>query len=94
MLATGGDSALGGDDFDHAIAGWIISSAGLSADLDPGAQRNLLQTARAAKEALTDAASVDVCYGNWSAPLTREAFDALIEPMVARSLKSLPSCCA
>ncbi|AIS11334.1 MULTISPECIES: Fe-S protein assembly chaperone HscA [Pseudomonas] len=88
VLATGGDSALGGDDFDHAIAGWIIESAGLSADLDPGKQRNLLQIACAAKEALTNAPSVDVTYGTWSAPLTREAFDALIEPMVARSLKA------
>ncbi|MGY1449719.1 Fe-S protein assembly chaperone HscA [Pseudomonas chlororaphis] len=88
VLATGGDSALGGDDFDHAIAGWIIESAGLSADLDPGKQRNLLQIACAAKEALTNAPSVDVTYGAWSAPLTREAFDALIEPMVARSLKA------
>ncbi|QLL12267.1 Fe-S protein assembly chaperone HscA [Pseudomonas chlororaphis] len=88
VLATGGDSALGGDDFDHAIAGWIIESAGLSADLDPGKQRNLLQIACAAKEALTNAASVEVTYGAWSAPLTREAFDALIEPMVARSLKA------
>ncbi|AZD10292.1 Chaperone protein HscA [Pseudomonas chlororaphis] len=88
VLATGGDSALGGDDFDHAIAGWIIENAGLSADLDPGKQRNLLQIACAAKEALTNAPSVDVTYGAWSAPLTREAFDALIEPMVARSLKA------
>ncbi|WP_097304937.1 Fe-S protein assembly chaperone HscA [Pseudomonas chlororaphis] len=88
VLATGGDSALGGDDFDHAIAGWIIESAGLSADLDPGKQRNLLQIACAAKEALTNAPSVEVTYGAWSAPLTRAAFDALIEPMVSRSLKA------
>ncbi|NMY67983.1 Fe-S protein assembly chaperone HscA [Pseudomonas sp. WS 5414] len=88
VLATGGDTALGGDDFDHAIAGWIIEGAGLSADLDPGIQRNLLQTACAAKEALTSAASVEVVHGDWRAALTREAFDALIEPMVARSLKA------
>lgn len=88
VLATGGDTALGGDDFDHAIAGWIIEGAGLSADLDPGTQRNLLQTACAAKEALTSAASVEVVHGDWRAALTREAFDALIEPMVARSLKA------
>jgi len=88
VLATGGDSALGGDDFDHAIAGWIIEQAGLSADLDPGTQRHLLQIACAAKEALTDTASVEVVYGDWRAALTREAFDALIEPMVARSLKA------
>ncbi|MDD1013223.1 Fe-S protein assembly chaperone HscA [Pseudomonas rubra] len=88
VLATGGDSALGGDDFDHAIANWIVEQAGLSSDLDPGAQRQLLQTACAAKEALTDAGSVTVAHGTWQAELTRSAFDALIEPMVARSLKA------
>ncbi|NBF08754.1 Fe-S protein assembly chaperone HscA [Pseudomonas sp. Fl4BN1] len=88
VLATGGDTALGGDDFDHAIASWIIEGAGLSADLDPGTQRSLLQTACAAKEALTSAASVDVVYGDWRAALTRETFDSLIEPLVARSLKA------
>ncbi|MDN7139679.1 Fe-S protein assembly chaperone HscA [Pseudomonas sp. JQ170] len=88
VLATGGDSALGGDDFDHAIASWIVEQAGLSSDLDPGAQRQLLQAACAAKEALTDADSVTVAYGNWQAELTRTAFDALIESLVARSLKA------
>ncbi|MCW2101298.1 MULTISPECIES: Fe-S protein assembly chaperone HscA [Pseudomonas] len=88
VLATGGDSALGGDDFDHAIASWIVEQAGLSADLDPGAQRQLLQMACAAKEALTDASSVPVSFGDWQAVLTRDAFNALIEPMVARSLKA------
>ncbi|MCF3192242.1 Fe-S protein assembly chaperone HscA [Pseudomonas bubulae] len=88
VLATGGDSALGGDDFDHAIASWMVEQAGLSANLDPGTQRTLLQEACAAKEALTDASSVAVAFGDWQAELTREAFDAMIEPMVARSLKA------
>ncbi|MDD0973860.1 Fe-S protein assembly chaperone HscA [Pseudomonas fontis] len=88
VLATGGDSALGGDDFDHAIANWIVEQADLSHDLDPGAQRELLQTACAAKEALTDADSVSVQYRDWQAQLTRAAFNALIEPMIARSLKA------
>lgn len=88
VLATGGDSALGGDDFDHAIANWMVEQAGLSADLDPGTQRTLLQAACAAKEALTDASSVTVAFGGWQSELTREAFDAMIEPMVARSLKA------
>jgi len=88
VLATGGDSALGGDDFDHAIASWMVEQAGLSSDLDPGAQRQLLQSACAAKEALTDAESVEVAHGDWCAILTRSAFEALIELMVARSLKA------
>lgn len=88
VLATGGDSALGGDDFDHAIAGWIVEQAGLSADLDAGAQRNLLQVACAAKEALTTADQVEVAYRGWTSSLTRAHFESLIEPMVARSLKA------
>ncbi len=60
VLATGGDSALGGDDFDHAIAGWILAQAGVPVDLDPAAQRAVLQVACDAKERLTDAQAVEV----------------------------------
>jgi molecular chaperone HscA len=88
VLATGGDSALGGDDFDHAIATWIVEQAGLSADLDPGTQRHLLQLACAAKEALSESGSVALAYGGWQGELSRERFEALIEPLVARSLKA------
>jgi len=88
VLATGGDSALGGDDFDHAIADWIIQQAGISSDLDPATQRSLLQAACAAKEALTEADSTELSHGDWRAVLSREQFEMLIEPMVARSLKA------
>ena len=88
VLATGGDTALGGDDFDMAIAGWMIAQMGLSADIDPAAQRGLLQAACAAKEALSVSDEVTVAYGDWQGRLSRAQFDALIEPFVARSLKS------
>ncbi|QNH02538.1 Fe-S protein assembly chaperone HscA [Pseudomonas sediminis] len=88
VLATGGDSALGGDDFDHAVADWIIQQAGISSDLDPSTQRSLLQTACAAKEGLTDADSVELSHSEWRGSLSRTQFEALIEPMVARSLKA------
>ncbi|WEJ71132.1 MULTISPECIES: Fe-S protein assembly chaperone HscA [unclassified Pseudomonas] len=88
VLATGGDSALGGDDFDHVIAGWIIEQSGISADLDPGAQRRLLQTACAAKEALTDSASTPVAYEGWSGELSRSHMESLIDPLIQRSLKA------
>lgn len=88
VLATGGDSALGGDDFDHAIATWVLEQAGLSTDLAPAAQRELLQAACAAKEALSGAPSVAITYGGWAGELSREAFETLIEPLLARSLKA------
>lgn len=88
VLATGGDTALGGDDFDHAVAGWILEQAGASSDLDPGAQRAVLKLACDAKERLTDAESVELSYGGWNGVLSRDQFHALIDPMIARSLKS------
>ena len=88
VLATGGDSALGGDDFDHVIAGWMVEQAGVSSDLDPTQQRLLLEAACAAKEALTSSAEATLAYGDWQGSLSREQFDSLIEPMVARSLKA------
>ena len=88
VLATGGDSALGGDDFDHAIAAWIIEQAGLSSDLSPSEQRSLLQQACAAKEALTTQDSVAMQYQTWRGVLTRVDFEQLIEPLVARSLRA------
>lgn len=88
VLATGGDSALGGDDFDHAIAHWVIEQAGLSSDLSPSQQRDLLELACTAKESLTEHATAEISYAGWQGQLTREAFEALIEPLVARSLRA------
>ncbi|WP_374287572.1 Fe-S protein assembly chaperone HscA [Pseudomonas fluvialis] len=88
VLATGGDSALGGDDFDHAIAAWIVQQAGGSMDLSPAEQRSLLQCACAAKERLTESEQVSLSYAGWSGELSRDAFNVLIEPLLARTLKA------
>ncbi len=88
VLATGGDSALGGDDFDHVIANWVIEQADLSSNLSPSQQRDLLGIACAAKEALTSEDVVAIEYAEWQGQLNRDTFDALIEPLVARSLKA------
>ena len=88
VLATGGDSALGGDDFDHAIANWLIEQAGVSDDLTPAAQRELLQQACAAKEALTEQSQVAVSFAGWLGELSREQLNLLLEPLVARSLRA------
>ncbi|WP_417605256.1 Fe-S protein assembly chaperone HscA [Oceanimonas baumannii] len=85
VLATGGDSALGGDDFDHALADWIQAQAGVT-ELTPAQQRNLLDAASAAKIALTESDTVTVCWQEWQGELTREQFNALIQPWVNKTL--------
>jgi molecular chaperone HscA len=87
VMATGGDSALGGDDFDHALAGWIMQQAGIN-NPDAGLQRELLQLACAAKEALTGSDSTTLRWQDWSTPFTRSQLDALIAPLVERTIKA------
>ncbi len=59
VVATGGDSALGGDDYDRALVDWVLAKAGLAAQtLSPTDKAALLRTARACKEALSNAGSV------------------------------------
>jgi len=59
VIATGGDSALGGDDFDRSIANWALASVDLSAnDVGPEDWRRLMTLSRDAKEALSKQAEV------------------------------------
>ncbi len=91
VLATAGDSALGGDDMDHAIADWMWRAAGLSEHADRKLQRRLLRDARAAKQALTDAPDVAVPVmrpdgTDWHGTLTRATLDQLADPLIERTL--------
>ncbi|MGL5006048.1 MAG: Fe-S protein assembly chaperone HscA [Plesiomonas sp.] len=85
VLATGGDSALGGDDFDHLLADWLREQAGLTS-ADASLQRQLLDEAIRAKIALSDADSVNVAIANWQGELTRDQLDTLILPLVKKTL--------
>ena len=59
VVATGGDSALGGDDYDRALVEWVLAKAGLAADiLTPADKAALQRAARACKEALSGASGV------------------------------------
>ena len=59
VIATGGDSALGGDDYDRALVEWVLAKAGLALDaLSPTDKAALVRAARACKEALSQATSV------------------------------------
>ncbi|EDZ4564945.1 Fe-S protein assembly chaperone HscA [Salmonella enterica] len=86
VLATGGDSALGGDDFDHLLADYIREQAGIADRSDNRVQRELLDAAIAAKIALSDADTVRVNVAGWQGESTREQFNDLISALVKRTL--------
>ena len=88
VLATGGDSALGGDDFDHAIADWLRQQIGMDDDLNPIEQRILLETAKSAKEELTDSAEVALEVLDWQGILTRELMHSLIDGLIAKTMRA------
>ena len=94
VLATGGDSALGGDDFDHRIVDWVKSEAALVGDLSPEDKRSLLVAARSAKEALTQAESTDIDLTLSGGivihvTLTREMFKSLTAALVEKTINTL-----
>ncbi|WP_409422447.1 Fe-S protein assembly chaperone HscA [Pseudaeromonas sp. ZJS20] len=86
VLATGGDSALGGDDFDHALADWLLAQLKLDRALTPQEQRQLLDLACEAKERLTAQDSLTLSFLGWQGELSRSQFDALIQPLVKKTL--------
>jgi molecular chaperone HscA len=87
VKSTGGDSALGGDDMDRALADRLLKEMG--ADRSPEVVRLALDLARQTKHALTDAEQVDVELpvpgGVKKVPVTRAEFDELIKPLVERT---------
>ncbi|MEH6650744.1 MAG: Fe-S protein assembly chaperone HscA [Motiliproteus sp.] len=91
VLATGGDSALGGDDFDHAIAEWVMLQLGLT-ELPREEQRRLFDLAREAKETLTDQnqteLSITLAGQSWQGVLTREQFNELVESKIKQTLRA------
>ena len=90
VLATGGDSALGGDDFDRALAAELLRLAGL--ETPTHAQHDATRVAaRRLKERLSvdEAASISVpAIGLADAEVTRATFEALIEPLAQRTLRA------
>jgi molecular chaperone HscA len=92
VIATGGDSALGGDDYDHALAGFVLAQTGLQmgSDSDKAA---MLVAARAAKEALTDTESTtfraELAGKAAQFELSRDQFDAATKPLTDRTIASV-----
>ena len=88
VLATGGDSALGGDDFDHQLADWLLAQAAPSTPLTAQQQRQLLDLACTIKQQLTDAPVVSAEFLGWQGTVSRELFEGLIEPLVKKTLQA------
>jgi molecular chaperone HscA len=91
VVATGGDAALGGDDFDHLLAAWATRNA---RDAVGAAQRAaLLTAARATREALTDSTRATLaCHLGSDAvslTVTREQLESLTRPLIDRTLAAL-----
>ena len=91
VLATGGDSALGGDDFDQLISDWIVEQSGYTGEYSPALQREITQLACSAKEQLSQLETVKLaldlpCGGHWHSSLSRDQFNQLIQPLVKRTL--------
>ena len=88
VLATGGDSALGGDDFDHTLAEWLRGQIGLDRSRSPKEQRLLLETSKSAKEKLTDSDRVDIDVLGWQGTLTSEIFNEMVQTLVDKTIRA------
>lgn len=93
VLATGGDSALGGDDFDVALVDYFVEQAGLVRPLSPSLERQLMQQACYAKEQLTAKEQVDITISlddnsDWQTSLTKAQLNELIGSLVNKTLRA------
>ena len=92
VLATGGDSALGGDDYDRALAAWVQSQTGCAIET-PADKASILVAARACKEALSSGDSAEFAValsgGALSHTVTRAEFDAATAALTQRTLSAV-----
>ncbi len=92
VLATGGDSALGGDDYDRALVDWVQTQTGCVI-ATPADKSNVLVAARACKEALSaaDSATFEVVLssGALSHTVTRAEFEAATAALTQRTLSAV-----
>lgn len=92
VLATGGDSALGGDDIDRTLAEWILQQAGFEDELSIGQLRSLLIYCKDLKETLSAREStritVDLGKLQWQGNLSRAELNELMGPLLNATLKA------
>ncbi len=92
VVATGGDSALGGDDYDNALADWVLARTGAQA-VTASDKARLKQAARACKEALSAtnvvALNADLASAAVHFEVERSQFEAVMAPLTKRTLSSV-----
>jgi Fe-S protein assembly chaperone HscA len=94
VLATNGDTHLGGDDFDRAVVDWLLGDIRARHGVDPGADPEAMQELRLAAEATkirlstADRATLTLPFDRFTyhRDITRAELEALIEPVAARTL--------
>ena len=86
VLSTGGDSALGGDDFDRLLAEYIKNELGLINHHDAQLNQRMIHQAVDIKIALSHQDAVTITFDNQVLTITRHQFEQLIEPLVKRTL--------
>jgi len=92
VLATGGDSALGGDDYDRALADWVLQKSGVNAD-SPQDRAALMAAARECKEALSEheiaPLELQLDAGRIDLSVNRAQFEAATAALTARTLQAV-----
>ena len=86
VLATGGDSALGGDDFDLLLADYLKKQLGLENNTDPHINQKIIDEAVKIKVVLSQQDSALVNIEGQSLTISRKQFEDLIEPLIKRTL--------
>ena len=87
VLSAGGDSALGGDDFDQAVADWVVAESGLE-PVDGSEIRSLSMLACDTKELLSGKDSTSLTWKGWQGQLDAEKLSDLLKPLIDKTVRS------
>lgn len=88
VLATGGDTALGGDDFDSAVASWVCEQAGVTGDLSAQQHRALIEAARLARETLSTEDSAAVEFQNWQGVIDHDQLNTCVDGLIGKTVRA------
>ena len=86
VLATAGDTALGGDDMDHAIAEYVLKTLKLTQALTPSQRGQLIGVCRQAKERLSEVHETEIHFDGACVPFTVGQLETLVADLIARSM--------